>query len=128
MNEHCGNGSASKDWAGHWRSLAGLWGIPAAAILAAMLLAPLLRAVIWSVALVWMGGACIANARRCGRTHCRFTGPFYLLMAVLVVAYAAGLLPIGDRGWAILGTTTIAGTALLWWASERFWGLFWPHR
>lgn len=128
MNEHCGNRPASKDWAGHWRSLAGLWGIPAAAILAAMLLDPLLRAAIWSVALVWMGGACIANARRCGRTHCRFTGPFYLLMAVLVVAYAAGLLPIGDRGWAILGTTTIAGTALLWWASERIWGLFWPHR
>ena len=128
MNERCDNRSTGKDWAGNWRSLARLWGVPLLAMLCAALLEPVLRAFIWSAALIWMGGACIANARRCGRTHCRFTGPFYLLMAPIVVAYAAGLLPIGDHGWAILGATTIAGTALLWWASERIWGLFWPNR
>jgi hypothetical protein len=128
MNEGCDAGSASKDWAGNWRSLTGLWGIPAAAMLGAMLLEPGLRAIIWSAALIWMGGACLANARRCRRTHCRFTGPFYLLMAALVVAYAAGALPIGEQGWVMLGATTIVGTALLWWGSERIWGLFWPRR
>src|SRR5262245_25679638 len=87
------------DWAGNWRSLARLWGIPAAAMALAALLDPGVRAVIWSAALVWMGGACIANARRCGRTHCRFTGPFYMVMAALVVAHVTGLLPIGDQGW-----------------------------
>jgi hypothetical protein len=70
MDEGCGARSANKDWAGNWRSLAGLWGIPAAAMLGAMLLEAGLRAGIWSAALIWMGGACIANARRCGRTHC----------------------------------------------------------
>ena len=118
----------AKDWAGDWRSLAGLWGIPAAAMALAALLDPMPRAVIWSAALMWMGGACIANARRCGRTHCRFTGPFYLLMAALVTAYAVGVLPLGGEGWAMLGATTIAGTALLWWASERIWGVFWPRK
>jgi len=128
MDEGCGARSTSKDWAGNWRSLAGLWGIPAAAMLGAMLLEPGLRADIWSAALIWMGGACIANARRCRRTHCRFTGPFYLLMAGFVFAYAAGVLPIGEQGWTILGATTIVGTVVLWWGSERIWGLFWPHR
>jgi ABC-type uncharacterized transport system permease subunit len=97
-------------------------------MLGAMLLEPGLRVIVWSAALVWMGGACIANARRCGRTHCRFTGPFYLLMAALVLAYAAGALPIGEHGWAMLGAVTIVGTAVLWWGSERIWGLFWPRR
>ena len=124
MAEKCG----SEDWAGRWTSLAGLWGVPAAAMLGTMLLEPGSRAIVWPAALIWMGGTCLVNARRCRRTHCRFTGPFYLLMAVLVIAFAAGLLPIGDHGWAILGTTTVVGTAVLWWGSERIWGLFWPHR
>jgi hypothetical protein len=96
-------------------------------MLGATLLEPALRAVIWPVALLWMGGACIANARRCGRTHCRFTGPFYLLMAALVLGYVTGAVPIGDQGWVLLGAATIVGTIVLWWGSERIWGLFW-HR
>jgi hypothetical protein len=128
MNESCGTKETGKDWAGNWISLGGLWGLPAAAMLIGALLDPLPRAIIWSAALVWMGGACIANVRRCGRTHCRFTGPFYLVMAALVVAYAAGALPIGEDGWAILGAVAIVGTAALWWGSERIWGLFWPRR
>jgi hypothetical protein len=51
-----------------------------------------------------------------------------LLMAVLVLGYAVGALPIGNQGWAILGAATIVGSAVLWWGSERIWGLFWPHR
>jgi hypothetical protein len=124
MAEECG----SRDWAGRWTSLGGFWGIPAAAMLGAMLLEPGLRAIIWPVALIWMGGACLVNARRCRRTHCRFTGPFYLLMVAPVVAYAAGMLPIGDHGWVILGVAVGVGTAVLWWGSERIWGLFWPRR
>ncbi len=119
---------ARKDWVGNWRSLAGLRGIPAAAMLIAAMLDPLLRAVIWSAALLWMGGACLANARRCGRTHCSFTGPFYLAMAALVVAHASGVVPMGEQGWTILGAGTIAGTIVLWWGSERVWGLSWPRR
>jgi len=126
MDKGCGTSRASRDWAGHWRSLAGLWGIPAVAMLVAMLLEPGLRVIVWSAALVWMGGACIANARRCGRTHCWFAGTFNLLMSTLVIAYAGGVLPIGEQGWVFLGTATIAGTAVLWWGSERIWGLFWP--
>jgi hypothetical protein len=71
-----------------------------------------------------MGAACLANARRCSRTHCKFTGSFYLLMALLVVMLALGALPLGEYGWQILGGVTVLGTALLWWGTERVWGMF----
>jgi hypothetical protein len=70
------------------------------------------------------GKACLANARRCRRTHCKFTGPFYLLMALVVVAMALGALPLGEYGWHILGGATGLGTAVLWWGTERVWGAF----
>jgi len=93
-------------------------------MLGAILLERVPRAVVWTAMLVLMGAACLANARRCSRTHCRYTGPFFLAMAALVVAYAAGILPLGPHGWTILGATAVIGNALLWWGSERFLGRF----
>lgn len=115
---------AAKDWAGNWRTLAMLWGAPIGAMIAAGLLGPTPRTIIWIAALMWMGGACLANARRCHRTHCRFTGPFFLVMAGLVLAHALGILSLGPHGWAILGGLTLVGFAAIWWASERVYGLF----
>ena len=114
----------SADWAGNWGMLAALWGIPAAAMLAASFAEPTLRAVIWTGILIWMGVACLLNARRCDRTHCRFTGPFFMVMAALVVAYAAGVLPLGPYGWVVLGVATAIGNTLIWWGSERILGAY----
>jgi hypothetical protein len=36
--------------------------------------------------------ACILNARRCGRTHCRYTGPYYLATIAPVFAIGSGIL------------------------------------
>jgi hypothetical protein len=115
--------TSARDWAGGF-TLALVWGIPAATMLAAAFLDPLVRALIWTLMLIWMGGACVANSRRCGRTHCRYTGPFFLAMAVIVVAHATGLLPLGVHGWEILGTVTMLGNVLIWWGSERVHGTF----
>src|ERR1700704_3650335 len=49
----------------------------------------------------------------------RTAGPFFLVMAALVVADAACALPLGSYGWAILGVTAVAGNAVIWWLSER---------
>ena len=87
---------------------------------------PPARTVVWMVSLLWMGGACFANARRCSRTHCRFTGPFFILMAMSVVAYANDILILGPHGWSILGGITLAGTVAIWWVSEHIWGKFLP--
>jgi hypothetical protein len=110
------------DWAGSRLVLALVWGLPAAAMLLALLLEPGLRAVVWIAMLVWMGLACLANARRCGRTHCRYTGPFFLAMAGLVAVYAVGALPLGNQPWLVLGTLVVVGNALIWWGSERLLG------
>lgn len=115
-----------RDWAGNRRAFALYWGLPAAVMALAGVLDPLTRAFVWTGALLWMGGACLANARRCGRTHCRFTGPFFIAMAVVVVAYAAGALPLGPSGWTLVGATTLFGAIGVWWVTERIWGKFTP--
>lgn len=112
------------DWASTWLALALVWGVPAGAMLLALLFEPGLRAVVWITMLVWMGLACLVNARRCGRTHCRYTGPFFLGTAGLVVAYAAELLPLGSQPWLILGSLVAIGNALIWWGSERLLGTY----
>jgi hypothetical protein len=112
------------DWVSDRRSYALAWGLPTGALLAAVFAPPPIRALVCSAALVWMGAACLINARRCGRTHCHFTGPFFLLSAVAVLAHGLGLLSLGPNGWTWLGATVVIGTALLWFASEALGGQY----
>ena len=105
-------------------TLAGIWGIPTVAMLLALLLDPIWRAVLWIVMLAWMGAACVINARRCGRTHCRYTGPFFLGMAALVAVNIAGFVPLGSQPWLVLAIAIAGGNALIWWVSERFYGTY----
>jgi hypothetical protein len=83
-----------------------------------------IRAIIWAVALLWMGTACIMNSRRCGRTHCRYTGPYYLAMIVPVVVLGFAVISSGIYGWIALGVVIVGGSKLIWWATERAWGKF----
>jgi len=76
------------------------------------------------VALIWMGTACILNSRRCGRTHCRYTGPYYLGMIGPVLMLASGVVSAGFSGWLILGVLILAGGKIIWWATEFAWGKF----
>jgi hypothetical protein len=89
---HAADPAMSVDWAASRLALALVWGVPTGGDAAGFGLgagAPSrLRAVVWIAMLVWMGLACLANARRCGRTHCYYTGPFFLCMGGLVAADA----------------------------------------
>lgn len=67
------------------------------------------RTAIWTDALTVMGGACFANASRCGRIHCYVTGPFFLVAALATFLYGIGLLPLGANGWNLIGLTTLIG-------------------
>jgi hypothetical protein len=91
------NAGLSHDWlqSPHTNLLA--WWIPWIAIIAGLLVPVPVRTAIWIVALSWMGTACILNARRCGRTHCRYTGPYYLAMSAPVVALGSGLAADGFK-------------------------------
>jgi len=113
-----------KDWA---RSLGGYliaWGIPSIILVAAGLLDPASRAIVWAGVLVWMGAGCLLNARRCGRTHCRYTGPYYLLMIVPVVLLGAEVVSFGAWAWWGLGAMILLGIKIIWLATEVMWGKY----
>jgi hypothetical protein len=114
----------SRDWLDSVHISLLAWWMPNVAILAGLLVPVSVRAVIWIIALAWMGTACLINARRCNRTHCRYTGPYYLAMVVPVMALGAGLITVGILGWACLGVIILGGSGLIWWATERAWGKF----
>jgi hypothetical protein len=115
---------SSADWLASMRSNVLAWWIPQAGIIAGLFVAVPARAVIWITALIWMGTACLLNARRCGRTHCRYTGPYYLAMIVPVLLLGASIVSPGFYGWLALAAAIILGSKIIWWATERAWGKF----
>ena len=114
----------SRDWLNNTRVNLFAWWLPQATILAALASPPFIRATIWIAALIWMGSACILNARRCGRTHCRYTGPYYLAMVVPVLLLISGIVSADLYGWFALAVLILAGSKMIWWATERAWGTF----
>ena len=115
---------ASRDWLAKPSSSLIAWWIPRSALLVGLFAQLPIRAIIWSAALVWMGIACIANSRRCGRTHCRYTGPYYLAMIAPVLVLGFGFTSSGIYSWIVLGVIIVGGSKLIWWATERAWGKF----
>ncbi len=115
---------AAGDWAGRNRTRILIWWLPQCAVIAGLVVDVPVRTAIWSAALAWMGTACLLNARRCGRTHCRFTGPFYLATVIPVLALGLGIVSYGIESWVVLGVFILVGGKLIWWASERAWGKF----
>ena len=121
MSERLGQ----QDWFVDFRSYVIAWGIPTAALVAGILIAPPARTIIWSTALIWMGAACIVNALRCGRIHCYLTGPFFLLMAIVVLLHGFEILWLGPNGWLWLGLTlVVVGWGLLVYLPERLLGKY----
>ena len=82
------------------------------------------RTIVWTVALVTLGTACIVNALRCGRVHCYITGPFFLVMALVTLLYGAGILPLGRNGWNLIGLTILVGAIALCCLPEMFFGKY----
>lgn len=81
----------------------------------------------WTVAFTVGAAGCLANARRCGRLHCYFTGPLYLLAALASLLYGLGFLPLGHQGWNwILGVAAV-GTLLAIYGLEMLFGKYRPH-
>jgi hypothetical protein len=68
-----------------------------------------------------MGVACLINARRCGRVHCYFTGPFFLLVSVASLLRGLGIISVE---WAWIGGIALAGGILLSCVPEWIWGKY----
>lgn len=112
----------SRDWLSSFHAYGPAWLLPITFFPLGLFASLPLRTVLWMVALLWMGCACLINAQRSGRTHCRFTGPYYLAMIlpVLVLHNSSSDIP----AWVLLGVAIFLGSRLLWWATERIWGKF----
>ncbi len=100
-----------------------VFGVPALAILISGWL-NLAIPVVWPLAQIWMGGACLLNARRCGRVHCYLTGPFFLIMAAASLAHGLQVVPLGSRGWDWLGWLTLGGGLALSCIAEHMSGRY----
>jgi hypothetical protein len=89
------------------------WCLPAFAFALGFFAWPAVRTVLWTLSLGFMGTLCLLNASRCGRIHCYFTGPFFILGAMASLGYGIGLLPFGPSGWKWIGNITIIGAIVL---------------
>jgi len=89
------------------------WCLPTFAFAIGFFVSPGLRMVLWTLSLGFMGTICLLNASRCGRIHCYFTGPFFILGAIASLGYGIGLLPFGPSGWKWIGNITIIGAIML---------------
>jgi len=78
----------------------------------------------WAIAFMVGAAGCLANARRCGRLHCFFTGPLYLLAAFASVLYGMGILPLGHQGWNWILGTAVVGTLFAIYGLERVFGKY----
>jgi hypothetical protein len=122
MNEECRRrdllGSGTAPWL--------VWFLPIATIVLTGQFADRewILAVSWTLALLVMSLGCFANARRCGRTHCYFTAPFFLLMAVASLLHGSGIVPLGAHGWSYIGIVLMIGATLLWLVTEWLWGRY----
>ena len=74
--------------------------------------------------LAWMGTACILNARKCGRTHCYYTGPFFLIMILPDFLHGYGIVPLGDERWKWLGLAVGLGSWGITALTERKFGTY----
>ena len=118
--KHAAGAEARVDWTRGSRGCL-FWGIPAAILV----ISPnRYFVIVWPAVLLFMGVACLLNARRCGRIHCYATGPFFLLLAALGLLYGIGVLPLGARGWSALSLALIVGSAVLICVPEWFLGRY----
>jgi hypothetical protein len=110
------------DWLNSTGASLVAWWLPKLAIFLTIFAAVSLRAAVWALALVWMGTACILNAKRCGRTHCRYTGPYYLAMILPVLALASGPISESIYTWVALALLILIGGWVIQWTTEQKWG------
>ena len=87
------------DWVGNTRNNILTWWMPKVAIIASLFARAPLRTVVWTVALIWTGAACVLNARRCGRTQRSYTGPYYRAIILPVVLLASVVVAANLYGW-----------------------------
>ena len=102
-----------------------VWGLPIIAITATNFLSGTVSlaaiTVIISGSLAWMGIGCLINAARCGRLHCKVSGPIFLVGSIGILIDSFGLwTPSGQFLMEIFWVTVLM--ALSTYILEWVWG------
>jgi hypothetical protein len=109
-----GLGGPQRDLLCNGKSGFAFWCLPWFAFAFGWAVSPIWRTVLWTASLGFMGTLCLLNASRCGRVHCYFTGPFFILGAVASLGYGIGLIEFGPFGWKwICAVMVIGGIGLI---------------
>jgi hypothetical protein len=111
-------GCMDSDLARKWPGIV-LWCLPTLALLAGFAWVTV-RMLVWIPALLVMGIACVANARRCGRRHCYITGPIFLLAAIYAMLAEANIVSLRVNLFAII----LVGAAALGCFAEQIFGRY----
>jgi hypothetical protein len=122
MSEKCT--SNSNDWVANKRQFLIVWGLPTALMFAVWLISlPLMViGIIWMGSLIWMGISCLRNARSCGRMHCFYSGPYFLICGAVALAIGMGWWQaVSING---LGLFLLVATPLVCVLPEVFWGTY----
>lgn len=72
---------------------------------------------------LWMGLACVLNAKRCRRRHCYYSGPIFILGAIAVLVVGFEIVSFGQDGMMM----TVYGTlflALMTYLTEPIFGKY----
>lgn len=102
-----------------------VWGVPIAAMILAGMSENLLAVkIIYPASQIWMGAACLINARRCGRLHCFLTGPYFVILAFLSLFVGIEILAFGPHTWNLIAAATYVGGIGLWVVPELIWGRY----
>ena len=112
MNSSCCKG---KDYIQDTGASLVFWYVPMGLAIAGFMLSDY-QNWMWPVAFAWSGFGCLVNANSCKRVHCTFTGPLYLLVAILGIA--------SSLSWKWLWALAVAGTVLSFlpeWRGKKYW-------
>lgn len=121
----CGTSScATSDLAGTPKSLIKVWGLPVLLFVVGFFDPFALRSLLWFVALTIAGGACLLNAFQCGRMHCYFSGPYFLLCAVVVSLAGFGVIALKPSEWTWFGIAIAVSVPVVYFLPEYLWGRY----
>lgn len=116
--------NSEKDLLGRPWAIGLLWVAPWALIIASAYTNNLIRTSAWTLGFTVMGVACLVNARGCGRQHCFYTGPLFLLAALASLLYGLQVLSLGRNGWNWIFDLTVAGSLLACFGLEKLFGKY----
>lgn len=101
-----------------------VWLVPSALVLAALFMPAAHAETLWMLCYAVMGTGCAVNARGCGRVHCHFTAPWFLLVAGLMLLYAGGFIPEQWLAADVIAVAGLVGAMLIWAVTEKRWGRY----